>query len=109
MGYVVAVPLAIVRTSEGTLIHLYDGQPVPDNADPADLERLAAGGFLAEVNESAAVPAEPEPVQPVQSAPTKPAGNASYDAWATYVVESGHASEDEVSGLTRDELRELYG
>lgn len=39
----------------------------------------------------------------------KPAGNASLEAWATYALESGQASEDEVKGLSRDELRELYG
>jgi hypothetical protein len=39
----------------------------------------------------------------------KPAGNASLEAWATYVLESDQASEDEIKGLTRDELRDKYG
>lgn len=39
----------------------------------------------------------------------RPAGNASQEAWATYALESGQASEDEVKGLSRDDLRELYG
>lgn len=53
------------------------------------------------------------PVAPVvaEQAPVfeRPAGNASQEAWATYALESGQASEDEVKGLSRDELRELYG
>lgn len=39
----------------------------------------------------------------------KPAGNASLEAWATYVLESDQASEDEIKGMTRDELRDKYG
>lgn len=39
----------------------------------------------------------------------KPAGNASLEAWTTYVLESDQASEDEIKGLTRDELRDKYG
>lgn len=39
----------------------------------------------------------------------RPAGNASQETWATYALESGQASEDEVKDLSRDELRELYG
>lgn len=38
----------------------------------------------------------------------KPAGNASLETWATYVLESDQASEDEIKGLTRDELRDKY-
>lgn len=102
MGYAVAVPLAIVRTNEGGLIHLYEGQPVPGNADPKDVERLADGGFVAAVNGSAVVPAEPVQVE-------KPAGNASFEEWAAYAVETGQATADELKGLSRNELRELYG
>lgn len=107
MGHVVTAPLAIVRTTEGTFVHVYEGAPVPASADPADVERLVSIGALAEGNEVEAVPAESG--SPVSSGPVKPAGNASYDAWATYAVESGNATEDEVAALTRDELRELYG
>lgn len=39
----------------------------------------------------------------------RPAGNASLEAWATYALESDQASEDDIKGLSRDELRELYG
>jgi len=39
----------------------------------------------------------------------RPAGNASLEAWTNYALESDQASEDDVKGLSRDELRELYG
>ncbi|GAB3598656.1 hypothetical protein GCM10027586_00830 [Kineococcus gypseus] len=37
-----------------------------------------------------------------------PKGNASREAWATYALEHGATAED-IDGLTRDALRELYG
>ena len=52
MGYAVAGPLAIVRMGNGTMVHLYDGQPVPEDADPKDVERLVQEGFLAEVEDA---------------------------------------------------------
>lgn len=53
----------------------------------------------------------PDPEPSVEETPVldRPAGNASQEAWATYATESGQASEDEVKGLSRDDLRELYG
>ena len=41
-------------------------------------------------------------------APEVPAGNASQVAWREYALASG-ASEADVEGLTRDELRERFG
>lgn len=103
MGYVVAVPLAIVRMGNGSMVHLYEGQPVPSDADPEHVKTLVAAEALAPGNGSAG--------EPEASAPeiVKPAGNASFDAWATYAVDSGQATEEDVKGMTRDELRELYG
>ena len=80
---------------------LYDGQPVPADADPAHLENLADLGYVAEGNEPGAVPAE--------SGPVKPAGNASFDEWSAYAVETGQATADDLKGMSRNELRELYG
>lgn len=103
MGRVVTAPLVIVRTKELGFVHLYSGQPVPGNADPKDVKRLAEEGFLGdETSETKAPPAE----QPDE--PARPAGNATKEEWATYAVESGKATPDEVKGLTRDELRGLY-
>jgi len=74
--------------------------------NPVDQKHVAALIELGMLEEADA-PTEPEePTGPVLE---RPAGNASQDAWATYAVESRQATEEEVEGLTRDELRELYG
>lgn len=39
----------------------------------------------------------------------RPPGNASRDVWATYVLTAGLATEDEITDLTRDDLRDTYG
>lgn len=85
----------------------YEGAIVPDSADEDNVRSLLDGEMLEQVDDAAAEPeVEPEPEPPAFE---RPAGNASQEAWATYALESGQASEDEVKGLTRDELRELYG
>lgn len=38
----------------------------------------------------------------------RPAGNASRDVWAAYVLAAGLATEDEITDLTRDQLRDTY-
>lgn len=79
----------------------YEGSFLPDTADEENLRILVDGEMVEAVDTP-----ENEVVPPVFE---RPAGNASQEAWATYALESGQASEDEVRGLTRDELRELYG
>lgn len=103
MTHMVTAPLVIATAENGSQHHLYQGSPVPAYIGQAERDRLAADGMIAEIEEA--------PVEPVVEPPVfeRPAGNASQEAWATYVMESGQASEDEVKGLTRDELRELYG
>lgn len=44
--------------------------------------------------------ADPEPEQP--------AGNASRDDWAGYVLAAGLATEDDLEGLNRDQIRDTY-
>ena len=83
----------------------YAGALVPESADEANVRSLVDGEMLEEVADLATEP-EVEAETPVFE---RPAGNASQEAWATYALESRQASEDEVKGLTRDELRELYG
>lgn len=74
--------------------------------DPADQDHVDALIELGMVEASTAELVEEEPAVPVFD---KPHGNAGRDAWATYALESGQASEDEIKDLSRDELRELYG
>lgn len=81
----------------------YEGAVLPDSADEENLRILLEGEMVEQVEASVQ--------EVVEEAPAfeRPAGNASQEAWATYALESGQASEDEVKDLSRDELRELYG
>jgi hypothetical protein len=111
MGYVAKAPLVIVRTQQTGYVHVYDGEPVPEHADPKDVQRLAGAGFLADTegpSEPVTEPGVSEPV-PDEEKPAKPAGNASHEAWVDYVVRSGRATADAVRNLTRDEIRDRYG
>lgn len=38
-----------------------------------------------------------------------PAGNASREVWAAYVLAADLATEDDIKDMTRDELRDNYG
>lgn len=82
--------------------HVQD--PVEDEA----FEKHVRNGWIEPTEDSSesVEESDPEPEAPVFE---RPAGNASQEAWATYALESGQASEDEVKGLSRDDLRELYG
>ena len=39
----------------------------------------------------------------------RPPGNASRDVWATYVLTAGLATEDDITDMSRDQLRDTYG
>lgn len=96
-----------VKALTGTdVVQGYYAPAVIDAEEGEVLDRHLASGMVekVEADKSATDPAEPE--TPVFE---RPAGNASQEAWATYALESGQASEDEVKGLSRDDLRELYG
>jgi hypothetical protein len=109
VSYKVVAPYVTLKVKDlsGTPVvqGFYAGAVVGDVVDEAQAKAQADAGLLEEFS----VPtAEPEPpAAPV--AVERPAGNASLEAWATYALESDQASEDEVKGLSRDELRELYG
>lgn len=53
-------------------------------------------------HDAAEAEANPEPVE-------KPAGNASRDLWAAYVVAAGLATEEQIADMSRDQLRDTYG
>lgn len=74
--------------------------------DGPGLEKHLRLGMVEKTNQQDASQVGPVPEAPVFERPT---GNASQEAWATYALESGQASEDEIKGLSRDDLRELYG
>lgn len=72
-------------------------EPVDDDAQAAHDEAHAAYEAALRVDLGL-----PEPAQ------DQPAGNASREEWAAFVVTAGLASEDEISGLGRDEIRDTY-
>lgn len=93
MGYQVTVPLAQVRRTDGSYVHVYEGGLLPADVAPDVLAHLVDGNLVVEVSVD-------EPVD-------EPAGNASHDDWVAYAVSQG-MSEDEAEALSRDELRDLY-
>ncbi len=58
----VVVPLVIARDASGRHVYLYQGAQVPDGLVDGEVERLAEGGFVAEVPTPAVPAPEPEPV-----------------------------------------------
>lgn len=77
----------------------WSGDPERRNWVPADDEAQAIhdeADALANAVEEALAEHEP------------PAGNASRDVWAAWVVAAGLATEDEIDGMGRDELRDTY-
>jgi hypothetical protein len=91
---------------DGTYRHLYQGAIVPEEADADHVKLLAEDGAIGNGEPTV----EPDTASAGETeSPVKPAGNASHEAWATYAVQSGQTTEEEAKGLTRDELRELYG
>lgn len=109
-SYKVLAPYVTLKvrdvTGQGVVQGFYADAVVSDPVDNESLQKHLRNGWLEEVADAPA--AEPE-VSESAPAYERPAGNASQEAWANYALESGQASEDEVAGLSRDELRELYG
>lgn len=64
--------------------------------EPADDEAQASWDAAHAVEEALAEDAQP-------------AGNASREVWAGYVLAAGLASEDEIEDMGRDDLRDTYG
>lgn len=121
-SYTVVAPLVIVRCDDATTQYVYSGGVLPESANAEHVAELLEGGLIAEVGDDGLVveeiekvPAdEPEPVtDPAEDdllgtePPAKPHGNAGYDAWAEYARAMG-ASEEDLAGLSRDEIRSLY-
>jgi hypothetical protein len=107
MTHMVTAPLVIATAENGSQHHVYQGSPLPAFIGQDERDRLVADGMIAAVEE----PTEDPASEPGEDAPEleRPAGNASLEAWAAYVLESDQASEDEIAGMSRDALREKYG
>ena len=61
MAAIVPAPLVVARQSDGSLVHVYQGSPLPDSIPVEEAERLIEGGF------AAAVEVEPTEVEPVKT------------------------------------------
>lgn len=109
-AYLVKSPYVTLKVKDfngNTVVQgYYFGGVVQDPIEDAQFEKHVRTGLIEEYSGQ---PAEEESVEADAPAFERPAGNASQEAWATYALESGQASEDEVKDLSRDELRELYG
>lgn len=108
VAYKVVAPYVTLKVKDATGTSVVQGfyaGALVDAVDEAQAQAQADMGFLEKIE------AAPEPPAVVEPAPVfeRPAGNASLEAWATYALESGKASEDEIKDLSRDDLRELYG
>lgn len=64
MSYVVTAPLVGVNGSDGKVMYLFQGSPVPVGVSEADIARLEAGGLI-------------ENTAPAKTAAKKPAGASS--------------------------------
>jgi len=104
--YKVVAPYVTLKVKDVTGTSVVQGFYAGAIVDAVDVEQAEAQANMGFLEPVAAVEPEVEPEPPVFD---RPAGNASQEAWATYALESGQASEDEVKGLSRDDLRELYG
>lgn len=107
-SYKVLAPYVTARvkdiSGQTVVLGFYRDGIISDPVDPSHLDAMAALGMV-EPTASELQEAAPEDAPGFE----RPAGNASQEAWRTYALESGQASEDEVKDLSRDELRELYG
>lgn len=101
MGYIVKSALVQVRMADGSYQHVYQGAPLPADADAEHVSVLVEGGMVERGHESRVEALEqPEDVE-------QPAGNASHDEWAAYAIAQG-MSEEEAEGLSRNELRARF-
>lgn len=78
------------------------------NWQPADEAAKSAHdeGHQAYLERAGLVEREDGEVEPVSE---EPAGNASRDEWAAYVVGTGRATPEELDGKGRDEIRDTFG
>jgi hypothetical protein len=109
-GYTVTAPLVTARTENGRIVYLYFGDVVPSGLAQDSVDHLRDLGFIKGGSEPAATilpaPAVDEVAAPVAQL-EKPAGNAGLDEWTVYARSQG-ATDDDLEGLSRNDVRDLY-
>ena len=113
--------LTIVVLKNGTQKYVYgpsngvSGDPYPDDAAEGERERHHARGFVGPEDQEfdpatkrwSKKGGSSARTAPAPPADEKPAGNASLEDWQAYATSKG-MTEEELDGLTRDDLRDLY-
>jgi len=109
-GLIVTAPLVTARTENGRIVYLYFGDIVPSGLAQESVDHLRGLGFVkgggepvATILPPPAVAEVPAPISQVE----KPAGNAGLDEWTAYARSQG-ATDDDLEGLSRNDVRDLY-
>lgn len=86
------------------------GYTCQDAWDAADKATQAIADKQEAANAEANTPATPEPSAEPDSEQDdeQPSGNASRDDWAAWVIAKGLATEEDLEGRGRDEIRDQY-
>lgn len=100
MAHIVTSALVIAKNEDGSDRYLYEGAVLGGGLRKGEVERLVEAGMVGKDDEPA--PAADKPSS------DKPAGNASLEAWSEYAKSQG-ATDDDLDGLSRDDLRDQYG
>lgn len=120
--YVVTAPYVtmLADTVDGRrLVGLYRGAPVPDGVPEESIQHHLDSHLIAPLAEAEAQPGEvssetgsepasTEPGAGEASAVEAPAGNASLEDWQEFARSKG-ASDEDLEGKTRNDLRDSYG
>jgi hypothetical protein len=103
--------LGTAFTSQGRIISLYFGDLVPEGISKESLAHLKSLGFVADdeapvltiIEQDGADVAPPV----VGGDVPKPAGNAGLEEWTAYARSQG-ATDADLDGLSRNDVRDLY-
>ena len=111
MAYKVTGALVSLKGAEGRQVYFYEAAILPKGLDKSDVERLLELGLIEESDEAPAKGADSREADPGASDASVcdvPSGNASLVAWQEFARSKG-ASDEDLVGKTRDELREQFG
>jgi hypothetical protein len=111
MSLKVTAAMVTAQTENGRIVYLYFGDVVPSGISKASLEHLKSLGFIVD-DEAPVLTVIEQPegeVQPpvVGGDVGKPAGNAGLDDWTAYARSQG-ATDADLEGLSRNDVRDLY-
>ncbi len=110
---IVSAPMVMATTKSGFTRHFYRGDVLPDDVSKESVKHLKHRGMLAGKDEFVEQSDDGEPDQADSDDEDTddgdaPAGNASLEDWQAYARSQG-ASEEDVEGKSRNDLREEFG